>query len=175
MTPQEIAQVLEQQFGDKVTGKDLETHDPWVAVAAPALREVARFCLDDDRLKLDYLRNLHVVDWLITDPKKAEKLAVEPHLEVLYHLYSLKHRHQITLKVMLERWKDGQEGVLPEVPSLATVWKIAEWHEREAYDLSGIRFLDHPNLHRLLCPDDWVGHPLRKDYVFPKEYHGIPC
>ena len=62
---------------------------------------------------------------------------------------------------------------MPEVPSVSRVWSIADWHEREAYDLVGIHFTNHPNLRRILCPEDWEGHPLRKDYEFPLEYHGV--
>ena len=64
-------------------------------------------------------------------------------------------------------------GRLPEVASLAGVWRTADWHEREVYDLSGVSFTGHPDLRRILCPEDWVGHPLRKDYEMPLEYHGI--
>ena len=61
------------------------------------------------------------------------------------------------------------------IPSVAALWPAADWHEREAYDMFGIEFTDHPDLRRILCPDDWVGYPLRKDYEFPLEYHGIPA
>jgi NADH-quinone oxidoreductase subunit C len=77
------------------------------------------------------------------------------------------------VKAILPRWKDDKEGELPEIPTVSGVWKIADWHERETFDLVGINFLGHPNLTRILCAEDWVGHPLRKDYEFPLEYHGI--
>ena len=175
MKPNEIADLLEGRFGAKITGKNLEGIDPWIEVAADAIVDVGLFCRDDPRLKLDYLRNQSAVDWLVVDEKKAKKLDVEPHLEVLYHLFSFTHRHEVTLKVLLERWKESVAGSLPEVPSVAAVWPAADWHEREMYDLMGIRFTGHPNMRRILCPEDWEGHPLRKDYVFPVEYHGIRC
>ena len=82
-------------------------------------------------------------------------------------------RVSLVLKVMLPRWKNDQPGELPEVPTVSGVWRTADWHEREAYDLCGVQFTGHPNLRRILCPEDWVGHPLRKDYEMPLEYHGI--
>ena len=66
-----------------------------------------------------------------------------------------------------------KQGELPEVPSLNSLWRTADWHEREVYDLGGVWFTGHPDLTRILLADDWVGHPLRKDYEFPLEYHGI--
>ena len=92
---------------------------------------------------------------------------------MVYHVSSIAKKHTLVVKVMLPRWKNDVEGEIPEVPSVSRVWAVADWHEREAYDLMGIRFTGHPNLVRILCPDDWVGHPLRKDYEFPLEYHGI--
>jgi len=134
---------------------------------------VATHLRDDTDLEFDHLNNLCGVDYLEPDPKKAAKFGHEPHIEVVYHLSSFTLKHRLTLKVKLPRWQDDREGELPEVPSVAGVWAIADWHEREAYDLVGIRFTGHPNLKRILCPEDWVGHPLRKDYEFPLEYHGI--
>jgi NADH-quinone oxidoreductase subunit C len=77
------------------------------------------------------------------------------------------------LKILLPRWKDNKAGDLPEVPSVTDLWRTADWHEREVYDLAGVYFTGHPNLTRILLSEDWVGHPLRKDYEFPLEYHGI--
>jgi NADH-quinone oxidoreductase subunit C len=79
----------------------------------------------------------------------------------------------LVVKVMLPRWKDDVPGEIPEVPTVSGVWSTADWHEREVYDLSGVYFVGHPNLRRILCPEDWVGYPLRKDYEMPLEYHGI--
>ena len=83
------------------------------------------------------------------------------------------HRHRLVVKVTLPRWQDGVEGRLPEVETVSHLWRTAEWHEREVYDLSGVRFLGNPDLRRILCPEDWDGHPLRKDYKVSAAYHGI--
>lgn len=173
MTPEEILQVLESQFPGKIVSHKLDAIDPWIAVEPASWNEIARFLRDDERLKFDFLHCVSAVDYFEPDPKKAKKAKFEPHLEVLYHLSSFVHRHKIVIKLFLPRWKDDVPGKLPEVPSVADVWPTANWHEREVYDLSGVYFVGHPNLRRILCPEDWVGHPLRKDYVFPDEYHGI--
>ena len=94
-------------------------------------------------------------------------------MEVVYHLSSIAKKHTLVVKVMLPRWKNDEAGQLPEVPSVVNVWRAAEWHEREVYDLSGVWFAGNPDMRRILCPEDWVGHPLRRDYEFPLEYHGI--
>jgi NADH-quinone oxidoreductase subunit C len=77
------------------------------------------------------------------------------------------------VKVKIPRWKDDVEGQPPELPTVSSVWRTADWHEREVFDLMGVKFTDHPNLRRILCPEDWVGFPLRKDYEMPLEYHGV--
>ena len=114
------------------------------------------------------------VDYLHTDPKKAAKADVAAaHWKSSITCSACTHKHSLVLKVILPRWKDDKPGELPEVPSVSGVWSTADWHEREVYDLSGVYFTGHPNLRRILCPEDWVGHPLRKDYEMPLEYHGI--
>lgn len=173
MSPADIHQKLQSKFGDSITGAKLDTLDPWVEVAPAAIVHVATFLRDDPELLFDALNDLCGVDYLEPDPKKAAKFAHEPHVEVVYHLYSYTHKHYITVKVKSPRWKNDQKDELPEIPSVAGVWLIADWHEREAYDLVGIFFTNHPNLRRILCPEDWEGHALRKDYDFPLEYHGI--
>ena len=174
MNAEEIHNLLVEEFGsERITGSNLEAIDPWVEVDAASIAEVARFLKTDDRLQFDHLNNLCGADYFEPDEKKAKKFDHEPHIEVVYHLTSYSKRHKITIKVCTPRWKDNEEGVLPDVPTVSTVWKIADWHEREAFDLVGINFVGHPNLNRILCAEDWVGHPLRKDYEFPLEYHGI--
>jgi NADH-quinone oxidoreductase subunit C len=173
MTPAEIVAVLEQQFGGRLKAKNLTAIDPFVVVEPADLVEVCRFLRDDPRLAFDILNCISGVDYLEPDPKKAPKAGFEPHLEVVYHLSSFRHRHRFVLKVSLPRWKDNKPGSLPEVPSVTSLWRTADWHEREVYDLSGVLFTGHPNLTRMLLAEDWQGHPLRKDYEFPLEYHGI--
>jgi NADH-quinone oxidoreductase subunit C len=169
----DVVHILDAQFGGKIKEKKLDALDPWIAVDAGDLMEVCRFLRDDPRLKFEMLNCLSGVDYLEPDPKKVAKAGFQPHTEVVYHLQSYTHRHRFVLKVMLPRWKDDQPGQLPEVPSVVSIWGAADWHEREVYDLSGVWFNGHPNLVRILLADDWVGHPLRKDYEFPLEYHGI--
>jgi NADH-quinone oxidoreductase subunit C len=134
---------------------------------------VCTYLRDEPDLRFNFLNCISGVDYLEVDPKKASKAGFEPHTEVVYHLWSLKHKTSLVLKVILPRWKNDSPGELPEVPTVSGVWSTANWHEREVFDLSGILFTGHPDLRRILCPEDWEGHPLRKDYEMPLEYHGI--
>jgi NADH-quinone oxidoreductase subunit C len=168
---QDIHQKLIARFGEAIHGLHTESRDPWIEVAAERIRDVAHFLRDDETLAFDGLNDLCGVDYFETDPKK--KNPVEPHLEVVYHLYSYTHKHWLVVKVRLPRWKNDTPGEIPELDTVADIWPIADWHERECYDLVGVRFRNHPNLRRILCVEDWVGHALRKDYEFPLEYHGI--
>jgi len=141
-----VAAALER-FPDGVTddGKDVEDL-PILRVDSDVLLEVMTWLRDGEDTSFDYLSSLTCVDW-------TER---EPRFDVVYHLYSLTHNHRLTVKVGCP---EG-EGV----PSVVDVWKTADWHEREAYDLYGVEFLGHPNLERIFLPDDWEGFPLRKDY-----------
>jgi NADH-quinone oxidoreductase subunit C len=173
MTAQEIVAILEEKFGSKIKAKKLDTLDPWVVVEPGDLIEVCRFLRDEPRLQFDMLNCISGVDYFEPDKAKAPKAGFEPHMEVVYHFTSFMKRHRFVLKLMLPRWKDNKDGQLPEVPSVTGLWRAADWHEREVYDLSGVMFTGHPDLRRILLSEDWEGHPLRKDYVFPLEYHGI--
>ena len=121
---------------------------PGAWMPADRLLEVCRFVAADPEFAMDYLSFVTGVDY----PQ-------EQRLDVVYHLFSFRHRHELLLKVRVPR--DD-----PRVPSVTGIWQGADWHEREAYDLLGITFEGHPNLRRIMMTDDWVGHPLRKDYVF---------
>lgn len=109
-----------------------------------------------------------IFDWLKTDPEMAfdyfefSTCTDRPPdtLDLVYYLYSLGHRQRICLKLQLERDH-------PAVPSVSHLWRNAEWNEREIYDLFGVVFANHPDLRRLMMPEDWEGHPLRKDYMHP--------
>lgn len=170
MTSAEIHALLHQQFGPAVS-----TAEP-TTVEASRLVEICQFLRDDLRLKFDFLNNISGVDYLETDAKKVAKAGFEPHLEVVYHLSSVAFPgRRFAFKVLLPRWKGGIVGELPEVPSVAYLWRTADWHEREVYDLVGVRFPGHPDPRRILMADDWVGHPLRKDFEYPLEYHDIRC
>ena len=164
---------LKKKFGDLIVGSNLTNVDPWVEVAPEGLVDVCQFLKTDKDTQFNLLNCVTVVDYFEPDPKKAAKTGWTPHLEVVYHLSSTVKKHSLVLKVTLPRWKDDVEGRLPEVPTVSGVWRTADWHERETFDLSGVNFTGHPDLRRILCPEDWVGYPLRKDYEMPLEYHGM--
>ena len=92
--------------------------------------------------------------------------AKEEYLSVVYHLYAMQHRHNVVLKAPVPKTD-------AHLPSVSHIWKTADWHEREAYDLYGILFEGHTDLRRILLPDDWEGYPLRKDYKEPDFYRGM--
>ena len=174
MTPAGIIAQLGSTFGAAILNKQLDGFDPFVVVEPAKLVDVCRYLRDE--LQFDILNNLSGVDYLETDPKKVAKAGFEPHLEVVYHLSSFAvPGRRFTLKVLLPRWLNDVAGELPEVPTVTGVWRTADWHERETFDLLGIRFVGHPDPRRILMSDEWVGHPLRKDYEFPLEYHDIRC
>jgi NADH-quinone oxidoreductase subunit C len=173
MTASEIIALLESKFPAKIRSKSLEAIDPFLVVEPGDLLAVCAFLRDDERLRFELLHSISGVDYLELDPKKVAKAGFEPHMEVVYHFQSFTHRHRLVVKVILPRWKDNKPGSLPEVPSLTVLWASANWHEREVYDLSGVWFTGHAELTRILLAEDWVGHPLRKDYEYPLEYHGI--
>ena len=173
MTGTEIITILDERFGPRMKAKKPDAIDPFVVVEPADLVEVCRFLRDDPRLRFELLNDVSGVDYFEPDPKKAPKAGFEPHLELVYHLSSFTHGHRFTLKVLLPRWKGDTPGQLPEVPSVSEVWRTADWHEREVYDLVGVWFTGHPDMTRILLAEDWVGHPLRKDYEYPLEYHGI--
>src|SRR5947209_19361612 len=137
MTTADIIAALERKFGERIKSKKLDVQDPFVVVDAADLLEVCAYLRDAPDLRFELLNCISGVDYLELDPKKAPKAGFEPHTEVVYHLQSFRQRHRFVLKVLLPRWKDNQPGQLPEVPSVTSLWRTADWHEREVYDLSG--------------------------------------
>ncbi len=173
MKIEEIHSLLAEKFGAAIKSLETGKKDCWIEVSAESIEPIAQFVKNDPRLAFDALNDLTAVDYLEPDPKKKDP--AQPRLEMVYHLYSYSQKHWLVLKATLPRWKDGIAVQLPEIATVSRVWAIADWHEREAYDLMGISFLGHPNQRRILCAEDWEGHPLRKDYEFPLEYQGVRC
>jgi NADH-quinone oxidoreductase subunit C len=155
MTLQELQGRLTSRFGQAVSPPADTKTDPFCVVSADRIVEVCRFAKEEPGVEMDFLEDLTALDW----PKRNV-------IEVVYHLFSLRHRHGIVLKVEADRSS-------PHVPSVEGVWKTANWFEREVFDLFGVAFAGHPDMRRILMPDDWVGHPLRKDYQEAGGYHGI--
>lgn len=150
-----IAQRLNARFPDVV--KSVETAhagDPFLSIDPMRIREVCSTLRDDPELSYEWLMCLSGVDY------PPESIAV------VYNLHSQTHGRKLTLKVLLDRFD-------PKVPSVESVWRMADWHERECYDMFGVVFEQHPDLRRILLPFDWEGYPLRKDYVYPESYRGV--
>jgi NADH-quinone oxidoreductase subunit C len=155
MKTNEIHELLRARFGDDVGPLSEAKVDPFCTVKRERIVEVCRFLKTEAGLEFDFLEDLTAIDW----PKRNL-------IEVVYHLLSYVHRHTFKLKVEADR-------AAPSVPTVECVWKTANWFEREVYDLFGVDFPGHPDLRRIMLPDDWVGHPLRKDYQEAGGYHGI--
>ena len=157
MKPEEIYEALTAQFGETILGLDTElAGDPSISVAPASIADVCQYLAETDTLAFDSLMCLSGVDLNAKD----EELAI------VYHLYAMKHRHSVVLKTAVPKTD-------PHLPSVSHIWKTADWHEREAYDLYGIFFQGHTDLRRILLPDDWEGYPLRKDYKEPETYRGM--
>ncbi|OGU77059.1 MAG: NADH dehydrogenase [Ignavibacteria bacterium RBG_16_34_14] len=162
-TAEEIYNLLKERFKSKIIELNSATPvEPFIVVDPLSIHEVCFYLRDDN--------NLSGVD-NANGEKKTDAdgsiTIVGGTLSVVYHLESTELKHKIVFKVFAPREN-------PDVQSVSEVWKCADWHEREAYDLIGIKFLNHPDLRRILMPYDWeAGHPLRKDYKNPEYYHGM--
>jgi NADH-quinone oxidoreductase subunit C len=151
----QIHAAVQAKFPQAIVEDQVAAVDPFLVIRPEELESVAFFCRDDESLQLDMLSCITGVDY-------PERQAIE----VIYSLDSTTQHHRLTIKVQLPR--DN-----PTVSTVESVWRTADWHERETYDLLGVDFAGHHNLIRILCAEDWEGHPLRKDYVMPESYHGI--
>jgi len=119
----------------------------YLRIAPASLLDVCLYLRDEEQWGFDFLALVSGVDWL----------GKEPRFEVVYHLRSLRNNLRVGLKV------DVPDETV-SLPTVSGIWKTADWLEREVFDLYGIRFTDHPDLRRIMMPDDWEGHPYRKDY-----------
>jgi len=154
----EIHEKLKAQFPDLVGDFVEEKVDPYSKIVPGGVARVATYLKSDPELVFNYLVSISSVD-------QKETLAAVYHVESV-DLSTGRTRHSYCFKAEVPRDAGS-------IASVAHVWATANWQEREVWDLMGIKFDGHPNLKRILTDDDWVGHPLRKDYVFPKEYQGI--
>ena len=150
-------------FVDKLKAKNAS----WVEDVIDALGEVSIVVPREALVDVcNTLKDEHEFD-LLADLCGADRRPEEdPRFVVNYHLFSTKHYGRLRVKVRVS--EDD-----PKIHTVSHIWRTADWHEREVFDLSGIFFTGHPSLRRILCPEDWEGYPLRKDYEMPLEYHGI--
>lgn len=143
-----FAQILREHLGETAVLEAFinqrDDHLPCVVLEPSVLAQAAAVVHDHPELKLTYLRNLAGAD-------------METHLELMYHLLRMEDMQEYGIKIKADR-------NAPSVPSVTAIWRGADWSEREIYDLLGVDFPGHPNLVRIMLPDSWIGHPLRKDY-----------
>lgn len=155
MTAKEIFERVNELCPGAATDLEEECLDPFFKVNAANLKEVCLALRDDGALKFSVLSDLTAVD-----------LPTENVIQVVYHLYSYEPPQQIVIKADVDR--DAAR-----IATVEDVWKVANWFEREVFDLFGVLFEGHSDLRRILLPEDWVGYPLRKDFVEQEEYDGI--
>lgn len=143
---------------DKATKDKGRSGNPYVEVDPQLLVDFFQICRDDEALNFEILADITASDPAVD----AEDLWI------LADLLSVKHKHRLSIKCLLPK-------SAPTMPSTVPVYRAAQWHERECAEMYGITFEGNPDPRHILLPDDWEGYPMRKDYVFPTEYHGISC
>lgn len=162
MTFEEIKNKIIERFSSAIIlEENTQTLQSSLTIDKNQLLDLCQFLRDDKELYFDFLACLSGVDYSKDHTS----------LSVVYHLYSLIFEHGIVLKINTPI--DRVNNIVEAVPSVSNIWKTADWHEREAFDFYGIPFSNHPDLRRILCPDDWQGHPLRKDYEPAEYYNGL--
>lgn len=154
MEQQTMVQQLQAAFPKSELKLEECEGDPAVLVPPEDIPSICRYLRDTPELEFNYLCSISGVD-------------LQDQLAVVYHMQSLKHRHLMALKTLLDR-------NAPSVATVTEIWPAANWFEREIYDLFGVTFDRHPDLRRIMMPDDWQGHPLRRDYQEGNHYHGVP-
>lgn len=161
MSFEQILTILKNKFGSEIILETDVASTP-NAIIVPAER-IATVCLELYENENTYFDSLSCLTGIDNGPENDT-------MEVAYNLYSIPYDLHLMIKIVFPR---KAEGALPEVPTVSHIWRTADWHEREAYDLLGIKFKGHPDLRRILLPADWEGHPLRKDYRNIEKYHGV--
>ena len=157
MNFKDIVELLSSHFNEQAILEIKEdVIQPYLVVEKSSLKDICLFLKNNESLFFDYLACVTGID---NGPEAGT-------MEVIYHFNSIPFQHQFILKVVLPRSE-------PIIETVSDIWKTANWHERETYDLVGIKFKNHPDLRRILLTDDWQGHPLRKDYKEQEDYHGI--
>ncbi|HEY0008191.1 MAG TPA: NADH-quinone oxidoreductase subunit C [Tepidisphaeraceae bacterium] len=156
MTSQAIVERIQSRFGEAVIEAVAEGLHPRVHINGSTWRELATFLKNDNELSFDWLSCLGGMDYVASDQ-----------LAIVVDLYSTWHKHLFAVKVFTPR-EDKH------LPSVTDLWAAANWQEREAFDMFGLVFDGHPDFRRILLEDNWIGYPLLKDYVFPREVNGIP-
>jgi len=149
----QLIDIVKERFPSEVLHTHAEHAEATVVVKKEAICDILAFLQQDTRTALNMLMDLTCVDW-----QDADKT---PRFEMVYHLYSHEQKHCLRIKA-------GVDETDPEIPSVTSLWKIADWLEREVWDMFGVRFIGHPNLKRILMYPEFEGHPLRKDYALDK-------
>ncbi len=147
MDNEAIAALVKDRFPEAIIDSKIFRNELTLSAKKEYLPEIARFLKEDDQLDFNFLSDLCGVDRVETDGV----------FEVVYHFYSLQKNHRLRLKIPIPSNE-------PSISSIVDIWKTANWHERETYDMFGVKFDGHPDLRKILTPDDFEGHPLRKDY-----------
>lgn len=157
-----LLQDIQSKFGESNVQAVDGAKQATLIVSSEILIDLCKYLRDSSEYYYDFLANITAVDYY-----------PENRFALVYNLSSLPYQTQLTIRVELPV-ENRETDNLPIVPSVSSIWRTADWHEREAYDLMGIFFTGHPDLRRILLPDDWEGFPLRKDYEDAEYYHGIP-
>ncbi|QSE98920.1 NADH-quinone oxidoreductase subunit C [Fulvivirga lutea] len=156
MSFEDIISLITGQLGDVIISEDENATPKAVEISAKELVNTMNFLFENDQLYFDMLSCITGLD---NGPEDGS-------MEVIYNLYSIPFDHHLMVKVKLDR-------NAPKIDTVSHIWQTGDWLEREVFDMYGIEFTNHPDLRRILLPNDWIGHPLKKDYKEQDTYHGI--